>query len=148
LGLSQLHLPRAGGAHFSYLVAMPFSTKAGAKERLAAQHIQDAYAKPKTTKPVNNTKDLPGRTADRPLTRLYHDVQRRKDNRSQAIKTCKKYWGNNYASGDKECDEFPFATTYQGAAQALEKYDPSTRLRRTTSRPGPSPRPTTEQAAG
>jgi len=33
-------------------------------------------------------------------------------------------WGNNYASGGKECDEIPFATTYQGAAQALLKYDP------------------------
>jgi hypothetical protein len=73
---------------------------------------------------VNNAKDLPGRTADRPLTRLCHDAQRRKGNRGQAIKTCEKYWGNNYASGDKECDEFPFATTYQGAAQTLEKYDP------------------------
>ncbi|WP_185912885.1 NucA/NucB deoxyribonuclease domain-containing protein [Streptomyces sp. IPPR8] len=121
---SARYISSSGGAVFSYVVAMPFSTKAGAKERLAAQHIKDAYTAPKTTKPVNNAKNLPGLTADRPLTRLYHDAQRRKDNRNEAIKTCKKYWGNNYASGGKECDEFPFATTYQGAAQALKKYDP------------------------
>ncbi|MFJ1672987.1 hypothetical protein ACIOK4_42845 [Streptomyces bottropensis] len=118
------YISRAGGAVFSYVVAMPFSTKAGAKERLAAKHINDAYTKPETTKPVNNAKDLPGLTADRPLTRLYYDAQRRKDNRSEAVKACKKYWGNDYATGGKECDEFPFATTYQGAAQALEAYDP------------------------
>ncbi|WSQ06360.1 hypothetical protein OG604_50615 [Streptomyces sp. NBC_01231] len=118
------YISRSGGAVFSYVVSMPFSTKAGAKERLAAQHIKDAYTKPATTKPTNSSKNLPGQTAARSLTRLYHDKQRRTDNRNEAIKTCKKNWGNDYASGGRECDEFPFSSTYEGAAQALRKYDP------------------------
>ncbi|MEV5979700.1 hypothetical protein [Streptomyces sp. NPDC052114] len=114
-----------GGATFSYAVAMPFSTKAGAKERLAAQHIKDAYTKPTTTEPANTKKDIPGRTAKEPLTRLYHDDKRREDNRDEAIKACKAKWGPGYAENrTKQCDEFPFSTTYEGAAQALKKYDP------------------------
>ncbi|MFE4678650.1 hypothetical protein [Streptomyces sp. NPDC056723] len=112
-----------GAAAFSYVVAMPFSTKAGAPERLAAQHIKDAYASPAGTKPVNSSKNIPGLSADRPLTRLYAKP-RRDANRSEAVKVCKKYWGTNYAQGGKECDEFPFSTTYEGAAQALTTYDP------------------------
>ncbi|MEU1129607.1 hypothetical protein ABZ383_07030 [Streptomyces sp. NPDC005900] len=114
-----------GGAAFSYAVSMPFSTKAGAKERLAAQHIKDAYTKPKTTEPSNTKKDIPGRTAKEPLTRLYHDQKRRDDNRDEAIKVCKAKWGAGYSEGGKkQCDEFPFSSTYEGAAQALKKYDP------------------------
>ncbi|MFI8792925.1 hypothetical protein [Streptomyces sp. NPDC055105] len=41
------------------------------QERLAAQHIKDAYNTPSATKPANTNKEIPGRTADRPLTRLY-----------------------------------------------------------------------------
>ncbi|MEV7196862.1 hypothetical protein AB0N81_34435 [Streptomyces sp. NPDC093510] len=114
-----------GGASFSYAVAMPFSTKPGAKERLAAQHIKDAYTKPTKTEPANTKKDIPGRTASRPLTRLFHDKERRDANRREAIKVCKAEWGAGYAEGGKkQCDEFPFSTTYEGAAQALKKYDP------------------------
>ncbi|MFF3643410.1 hypothetical protein [Streptomyces sp. NPDC002564] len=114
-----------GGASFSYAVAMPFSTKVGAKERLAAQHIKDAYTTPKKTEPVNTKKDIPGLTASRPLTRLFHDKARRKANRDEAIKACKAKWGAGYAEGGKkECDEFPFSATYEGGAQALKKYDP------------------------
>ncbi|MGW7073090.1 NucA/NucB deoxyribonuclease domain-containing protein [Streptomyces sp. NPDC054855] len=114
-----------GGAAFSYAVSMPFSTKAGAKERAAAQHIKDAYTKPTTTEPKNTKKDIPGRTAKEPLTRLYHDEKRRKANRDEAVKACKAKWGAGYSEGEtKQCDEFPFSTTYEGAAQALKKYDP------------------------
>ncbi|MER7202831.1 MULTISPECIES: NucA/NucB deoxyribonuclease domain-containing protein [unclassified Streptomyces] len=116
--------PDNGAAAMSYTVAMPFSTKTDAPERLAAQHIKDAYDKPGTTKPDNTSKDIPGRTADRPLTRLYADTSRRNANRRAAVATCKKYWGDNYADGGNECDEFPFSTTYEGAAQASAKYDP------------------------
>ncbi|MFD4635432.1 hypothetical protein ACFVYR_37760 [Streptomyces sp. NPDC058284] len=114
-----------GGATFSYAVPMPFSTKAGAPERAAAQHIKDAYTTPKKTEPDNTKKDIPGRTANEPLTRLYHDAKRRKANRNEAKKVCKAVWGAGYSEGGKkECDEFPFSSTYEGAAQALKKYDP------------------------
>ncbi|MEI5098492.1 hypothetical protein RB200_07190 [Streptomyces sp. PmtG] len=86
-----------GGATFSYSVHMPFSTKAGAPERAAAQHIKDAYTKPEKTEPKNTRKNIPGRTAGKPLTRLYHDLKRRDDNRHEAIKACKAKWGANYS---------------------------------------------------
>ena len=50
-----------GAAAFSYVVAMPFSTKASAPERLAVQHIKDAYASPATG---SDTHELPGQPRD------------------------------------------------------------------------------------
>ncbi|WP_253209185.1 NucA/NucB deoxyribonuclease domain-containing protein [Streptomyces niphimycinicus] len=58
-----------------------------------------------------------------PLRRLYHDNARRKKNRSTAVSTCKKVFGDDYARGGEECDEYPFATTYEGCAQTT--YEPS-----------------------
>ncbi|MFJ2008326.1 NucA/NucB deoxyribonuclease domain-containing protein [Streptomyces chartreusis] len=59
---------------------------------------------------------MPGQKADEPLTRLYHDEERRKKNRNRSVYNCTKYFGDNYTQGGaKQCDEYPFATTYQGA---------------------------------
>ncbi|WP_456317131.1 NucA/NucB deoxyribonuclease domain-containing protein [Streptomyces mirabilis] len=38
---------------------------------------------------------------------------------------CGRYWGANYTNGGKECDEYPFATTYEGGAE--HDYDPEVR---------------------
>ncbi|MGW7207604.1 NucA/NucB deoxyribonuclease domain-containing protein [Streptomyces sp. NPDC054837] len=135
-----------GAAVMSYMVAMPFSTKTGAPERLAAQHIKDAYEKPGTTKPDNASKNIPGQTADRPLTRLYSDTSRRNANRRAAIATCKRYWGDNYADGGNECDEFPFSTTYEGAAQASATYDPQGKAPKSNYSARPIPK--TDNGAG
>ncbi|MFJ8010007.1 NucA/NucB deoxyribonuclease domain-containing protein [Streptomyces fagopyri] len=44
-------------------------------------------------------------------------------NRATAVKQCKRYWGDNYTNGGtKECYEYPFASTYEGAAENY--YDP------------------------
>ncbi|GAA3196807.1 hypothetical protein GCM10017688_65170 [Streptomyces ramulosus] len=122
------YLPKSkatGAAVMSYLAGIPFSTKQGAKEKEAADHIKMALTKPGKTQPSNTAKSLPGAGTDRPLNRLYYDETRRDDNRAEAVKTCKAHWGKDYSQGNKyQCDEFPFATTYQGAAQALPKYDP------------------------
>lgn len=56
-----------------------------------------------------------------PLHRLYTNTARRKANRAKAIAHCRA----NYAAGGKQCDEFPFATTYEGCAQkAYDKNAP------------------------
>ncbi|NUK52298.1 hypothetical protein HRW14_18845 [Streptomyces lunaelactis] len=52
------------------------------------------------------------------MHRLYLDAQRRKDNRAKALSNCRRYFGPDYTQGGKDCDEYPFATTYEGAAQA------------------------------
>lgn len=111
-----------GSAAFSYLSTLEYSTKATAPERGAAAHIKKAFTKPKTTQPPNGDKRIPGQNVDTPLHRLYLDAKRRKDNRSRAVSNCRRYFGADYTKGGKDCDEYPFATTYEGAAQA--EYDP------------------------
>lgn len=70
------------------------------------------------SKPDNTAKGIPGQSAKSPLNRLYRDADRRKKNRAQAIRTCEQHWGRDYSQNNTyQCDEFPFATTYQGAAQ-------------------------------
>ncbi|WP_328934943.1 MULTISPECIES: NucA/NucB deoxyribonuclease domain-containing protein [unclassified Streptomyces] len=107
----------SGGAEFSYLVApLQYSTAAGAPERAAAQHIQQAFTSPQTTYPANPAKDVPGDSADQPLHRLYYDTARREANRNAAGDVCEAD-DPNYGTAGLDCDEFPFATTYEGAAQ-------------------------------
>ncbi|MER5747110.1 hypothetical protein ABT097_28050 [Streptomyces sp. NPDC002225] len=108
-----------GAAAFSYLPTLTYSSKKGAPEKAVADHIKKAYSSPGATKPVNSAKKIPGQSASDPLNRLFRDTDRRKKNRSEAIKVCEKYWGKKYSKNNTyQCDEFPFATTYQGAAES------------------------------
>ncbi|MGI5479456.1 NucA/NucB deoxyribonuclease domain-containing protein [Streptomyces lavendofoliae] len=111
-----------GGASFSYLATLSYSAKASAPERGVALHIQKAFTSPKATKPPNGDKKVAGQSAADPLHRLYLDEKRRKDNRARAVTNCRSHFGANYTDGGKECDEYPFATTYEGCAQS--EYDP------------------------
>ncbi|MGW0538109.1 hypothetical protein [Streptomyces sp. NPDC003032] len=107
-----------GAAIFSVSTALGYSTKASDPEKDVAKHIKLGYTNPGQTQPPFSRKRLPGNQADEPLTRLYKDTARRKENRNTAVYNCRKYFGENYSDGGrKECDEFPFATTYQGAAE-------------------------------
>ncbi|MEU5161193.1 hypothetical protein AB0G74_16515 [Streptomyces sp. NPDC020875] len=110
-----------GAAAFAYISILRYSAKAGAEEKAVADHIRTAFQRPGATKPVNPNKSVPGGEAARALTRLYHDGKRHKRNRAAAVRTCVHYWGPNYTAGGKECDEFPFASTYQGAAQKTDE---------------------------
>ncbi|WP_336324041.1 NucA/NucB deoxyribonuclease domain-containing protein [Streptomyces lavendofoliae] len=108
---------KKGAATFSYLPTLAYSTKAGAPERAVAEHLRTAFTKPGDTKPEMAAKKVPGQAAKEPLHRLV-DPKRKEDNRKAAVKQCKRYWGDNYSQGaTRECDEYPFATTYEGAAQ-------------------------------
>ncbi|WP_459247587.1 NucA/NucB deoxyribonuclease domain-containing protein, partial [Streptomyces youssoufiensis] len=109
---------KRGGAAFPVSVYLPYSSKSTAAEKAVTAHIKKARTKPGDTKPVNKKKSVPGFDAKHKLHRLYHDVTRRKENRSEAVKACVKYWGKGYSQGKKlECDEYPFAVTYEGCAQ-------------------------------
>ncbi|MFE6684282.1 hypothetical protein [Streptomyces sp. NPDC057729] len=110
-----------GGAAFSMIATLEYSSQPGAPEKAVADHIKLAFTNPKATKPLNALKDVPGDTIDQPLTRLYLDKKRHDRNRAVAVRECKRYWGDNYTDGGKECDEFPFASTYEGSA--IEEYD-------------------------
>ncbi|AZM58107.1 hypothetical protein DMA15_34535 [Streptomyces sp. WAC 01529] len=126
-----------GAAVFSVSTALKYSTKDSAPEKHVAKHIQTAFTNPGATKPPYSGKDVPGDKAAEPLTRLYTDNTRRKENRNKAIYNCKKYYGADYAEGGKECDEYPMATTYEGAAQS--KYDHRAHPKNFSVKPVPGP---------
>ncbi|MEV7180094.1 NucA/NucB deoxyribonuclease domain-containing protein [Kitasatospora sp. NPDC093679] len=78
----------------------------------SARHIKDARSNPERTFPSFVGTTVPGEKE--PLHRLI-DRAKQDTNRTAAIKTCDDVWGN-YAGSGLECDEYPFSSTYEGAA--------------------------------
>ena len=86
-----------------------------------AQHVKDAQTDVSSTKPGLNGTIIPGgHASNRTLTRNYYDTALVSRSRTKVQNTCKQYWGTNYTINDDgekmECDEYPFARTYQNAA--------------------------------
>jgi hypothetical protein len=125
---------KKGAATFSYITALTLSAKPGALEQAEAAHIRQAFLTPLDTKPYMSAKKVPGQTANDPLHRTVSSARIDK-NRYEAVKQCKRYWGDNYASGGKECDEYPFASTYEGAAEP--SYDPDAKKFNFSAKPIP-----------
>ncbi|MFE6157437.1 hypothetical protein ACFQ7F_00750 [Streptomyces sp. NPDC056486] len=108
---------KRGAAAFSYVVPLIYHTKDGAVEQEVAKHIKTAFTKPEDTKPYMSAKKVPGQLPDAPLHRTRHK-DRIEANGKAAIAQCKRYWGANYTQGGaRECDEYPFASTLEGAAE-------------------------------
>ncbi len=108
---------KKGAATFSYVTPLTLSAKQGAEERAEAAHIRQAFLTPLDTKPYMSAKKVPGQTAKEPLHRTV-SASRIDMNRAAAVKQCKRYWGADYTQGGTlECDEYPFASTYEGAAE-------------------------------
>ncbi|WP_173140936.1 NucA/NucB deoxyribonuclease domain-containing protein [Kibdelosporangium persicum] len=70
---------------------------------------------------------MPGRLGHSPLHRLAprYDINSNiPGSRRKVRRTCRHYFGAKYTSGPnntkRECDEYPFATTYQNAAKVNE----------------------------
>jgi len=92
----------------------------------AAQHIYDAQTTPMLTKPGIANVSIPGSLeSGQPLQRLVPQLSidngaRYTGNRRLARETCVTFWGRGYArpenSPPKDCDEYPPASTYEGAA--------------------------------
>ncbi|MFD9517800.1 hypothetical protein [Streptomyces sp. NPDC059979] len=99
--------------------------------RHAADHIGDALGNPGGTYPTKSDKKLPGGTAVDPMYRLVPGFgateQARYDaNRSVVSTTCNNAAvpGKPTAGEQCDCDEFPFASSYQGAARHQYEGDP------------------------
>lgn len=108
---------KRGAASFAYIGMLSYSTRADAEERAVAQHVNTAFTKPEDTKPYMSAKKVPGQV---PAETLHRTVSKARidDNRKASVKQCKRYWGANYTQGGAlECDEYPFASTYEGAAE-------------------------------
>ncbi|MEV3923458.1 NucA/NucB deoxyribonuclease domain-containing protein [Actinomadura coerulea] len=87
-----------------------------------AAHIWQAFVSPDTTTPPDASKLIPGASNNLgdTLGRLYWDQGRRDANYNKSKYNCDKYFGTD---PEKECDEFPFQSTYEGSA--WHKYNPS-----------------------
>ncbi|MDR6224066.1 NucA/NucB deoxyribonuclease domain-containing protein [Desmospora profundinema] len=84
----------------------------------AAQHYKDAMERPGSTVPPKANKQIPGAEGDQALHRLtprYHPTEYRQ-NRTKTRSACEKWLPDK--PENTECDEFPFASTWEGAAFA------------------------------
>ncbi|REK84669.1 hypothetical protein DY245_42025 [Streptomyces inhibens] len=109
---------KRGAASFAYLGFLHYSTKVTAPERGVAQHIKSVFTNPSRTKPTNPAKKVAGQEPKYPLHRIVADAARHDRNRQLAVADCKRYFGPRYSENNtKDCDEFPFASTYEGAAE-------------------------------
>jgi hypothetical protein len=113
-----------GGCQFTEIAAVHYLSlrpEDGIAEEAA--HVLAAQKVPEETKPGTHGKLIPGdEHAQIPnkLTRMYpgYNSSRYDKNHSTAVETCKRYWGVDYArgpDGPRECDEYPFRSTYEGA---------------------------------
>lgn len=55
------------------------------------------------------------------LHRNFYDLNLRRLNRETAVRACQLYFPL-YPTLGQDCDEYPFATTFQGAAAAGDNY--------------------------
>lgn len=85
----------------------------------SAAHIEMAQETPELTDPPLNNKSIPGSPESlRPLNRLYHDRDLYNQNRATVAEYCGAIFGDYSQGGLYDCDEYPFASTLQGAATA------------------------------
>lgn len=107
--------PANGAALVDFTPTVSFSLSDSAVNQ-SALHIRDAQLNPSRTFPSWPNKTIPGRAGgSEPLHRLV-DKPLQDANRSASIAFCKETWGPNYAAGGRQCDEYPFCTTYEGSA--------------------------------
>ncbi|GGV45403.1 hypothetical protein GCM10010182_82160 [Actinomadura cremea] len=121
---SASYLPTKQGAVFPGVMPHILYKTSDAEVNETAEHIKTACDTPNLTVPtLQIPKVIPGCRDEekKPIHRLFHDLDRRKKNRAESVRTCEAKWGDYPASG-KDCDEFPFATTYEGSM--LPDYDP------------------------
>ncbi|MCR6489615.1 hypothetical protein M8542_43050 [Amycolatopsis sp. OK19-0408] len=90
----------------------------------SAKFIKDAQTDLVLTYPGLLGKKVPGRWGEEPLHRLYKDYDTEHDiagSRRKVRRACQVRWGVGYtlnAAGEVlQCDEYPFATTYENSAR-------------------------------
>jgi Deoxyribonuclease NucA/NucB len=119
---SASYLPqKQGGIFWEVTPHILYLKSSNSPVKETAQHIDDACHHPEKTVPKINNKLVAGCSPSRPLHRLFYNAKRRVKNRSTAVATCARTWPN-YGKSGKDCDEFPFATTYEGAAQSVYEH--------------------------
>ncbi|MFD0567719.1 NucA/NucB deoxyribonuclease domain-containing protein [Kitasatospora saccharophila] len=117
---SASYLPSKQGVVFSELTPTMTMSMSDMRVKGVAQHINQAFTDPGSTLPVkpdNSLKVIPGNAQQgSTLSRLYPGAnpvadQAYRDNRSVVNSAC----ASLPHGPDEECDEFPFAATWEGA---------------------------------
>ncbi|CAG6391160.1 FG-GAP-like repeat-containing protein [Streptomyces cocklensis] len=90
-------------------------------------HIWKAQTYPSLTLPLSSdgsAKSIPGSPASgRPLSRVKSSDPIYGRNRGAAQRACRRYWGGNYSANNTyQCDEYPFASTYQGGSNGPNSF--------------------------
>jgi hypothetical protein len=121
-----------------------FSRAPGSPVQAVAEHIHDAQTDVSLTKPGIPGTIIPGgRDSLRMLHRLVPILSaanqtRYEANRKTAVATCVEFWGPQYTYDPdtgtaRDCDEYPFASTEEGAA--YNKYNGGGTIIRWSARP-------------
>lgn len=80
----------------------------------SAQNIFEAQTSPATTQPPSLIKVIPGTPATSPLHRT-RDSSLIASHRQTARAACRTYFPGQYPTPNTDCDEYPFASTQEGA---------------------------------
>jgi hypothetical protein len=113
---SAWYLPRKQGSIFDRVVPSIAYSVSDKPVQMSAYHMRDAINFPESTVPRIDGKHIPGGSSNDTIRRLYADKSRRDKNRSVAVGVCEKEWPG-YPELGQDCDEFPYASTYEGAAR-------------------------------
>ncbi|WP_181970568.1 NucA/NucB deoxyribonuclease domain-containing protein [Kitasatospora xanthocidica] len=119
-----IYLPQRMGAVFSRVIPVMRYSRTDPRVKGVAEHIYTAFTNPNSTLPArtdNGTKTIPGNfkaTTPSLITRLYPQdnpiaQQAYRDNRAEVSRACAPL----PHKPDEECDEFPFASTWEGAGR-------------------------------
>ncbi|SCE84755.1 Deoxyribonuclease NucA/NucB [Micromonospora echinospora] len=106
--------PQHGSVFRDHAPVLELDRSAGSNHRQEAIHVDDALNSTYRTFPSFLGKSPPGKVGGQPLHR--HMGSRSDLNRDEARKACIAIWGPEYSTGGLQCDEYPFAVTYEGAA--------------------------------
>lgn len=114
---SASYLPSiAGGCVFPDVIELFKLSRSDPAVNEAADHILFAQTTPAATFPLAPFKVIPGTPGSGlTLERNFYDMNLRRLNRDTAVRACQLYYPVYPALG-QDCDEYPFATTFQGAA--------------------------------
>lgn len=119
------YINRTTGGCIFYQVMATWKISLSGKAGAVAKHIQLALTHPGTgtypPAPGGKKVLIPGfKSTGQPLMRLYkaYNMKLYRDNHNTAVAACVRKYGPHYTNGGKECDEYPMASTYEGASTA------------------------------
>jgi hypothetical protein len=123
-----------GGAsrcsHHTVRPVLSLDASVGSPHREAAEHVRDAQMSPESTHPGYPDRVIPGAPdSGRPLTRNWHAQDLTDQSRMLARAACTAGFPGEYPADGIDCDEYPFARTYQNAATVAEGSDRSFSVR-------------------